>query len=302
MSGVGHTFLFAIQWPLVNFPPNLPPQRSLVQTEYLLRAFIKLSNSGEEIISEPLYVEFRPHIDPSVIAKQISPATEPPTTVVKDDNERVLGEASLSCSSANGTIFGSACPLILNLLLRQSESKRVPRKVKIEVREVHRSLSTLPESKQCFILSHETVSLPHDILKPHQECKIPLHIQIPLPEIDSQRGATGLPTLSINTLQVQYLIRVYIPLNLSRFPTGKTKVISVECPVVVGNVKPKEGRGATRTVPRLVVNAEGEGIRDSGSTSSKDKHTGKRGIVAWSETCEIPRFLVGDDFDDEDIL
>src|SRR5271170_1644926 len=41
-SAVGHTFLCAIKWPQVNFPPNLPPQRSVVETEYVLRAFIQL--------------------------------------------------------------------------------------------------------------------------------------------------------------------------------------------------------------------------------------------------------------------
>ena len=82
----------------------------------------------------------------------------------------------------------------------------------------------------------------------------------------------------------------------------KTKAISVECPVVVGNVKPKE-RGQTRKVPRLVVNAEGEGIWDSQqSMSSKDQHYGKRRIVEWSEICEIPRFLAGGEVDEEDIV
>ena len=101
---------------------------------------------------------------------------------------------------------------------------------------------------------------------------------------------------------MQYLIRVCIPLNPSRFPTSKTKVITVECPVVVGNVKPKE-RGATRKVPMLVVNAEGEGIWDSQqSMTLKDPRYGKKTIVAWSETCETPRFLAGGDVDEEDIV
>jgi hypothetical protein len=303
-SGAGHTFLFAIKWPQVNFPPSLPPQRSLVQTEYVLRAFIQLLNSKEEITSEALDVEFRPHIDPSLVAKE-TPAAEPPTTVVKDDNGIVLGEASLSCSSPNRIIFGFDCPLTLNLLLRQSDPKRLPRKAKIEVCEIHKSvpLPTKDTARhQCFILSNETILLPPEILKPHTECKIPLRIQIPIPEVDSQRGATGLPTLTIDGLQVQYLIRVCIPLNPSRFPTTKTKAICVECPVVVGNVKPKE-RGQTRQVPRLVVNAEGEGIWDSQqSMSSKDQDYGKRRIVEWSEICEIPRFLAGGEVDEEDIV
>src|SRR5271170_3063502 len=294
-----HTFLFAIKWPQVNFPPNLPPQRSLVQTEYVLRAFIQVLKSDEEITSEPLYVEFRPHIDPSRLAKQ-TPAAEPQTTIVKDDNDRVLGEASLSCSNPKGLIFGSECQLTLNLLLRQSDPKRLPRKAKIEVCEIHKSGSTKDNKQQCFILSHETILLPPEILKPHQECKIPLRIQIPIPEVDSQRGATGLPTLTIDGLEVQYLIRVSIPLNPSRFPTSKMKVISVECPVVVGNVKPKE-RGGTRKVPKLVVNAEGEGTWDSQAPSSKDQHNGKKRIVEWSEVCKIPRFLAGGDVDEEDI-
>jgi hypothetical protein len=143
--------------------------------------------------------------------------------------------------------------------------------------------------------------LPPEILKPHQECKIPLRIQIPIPEVDSQRGATGLPTLTIDGLEVQYLIRVSIPLNPSRFPTSKMKVINVECPVVVGNVKPKE-RGGTRKVPKLVVNAEGEGTWDSQTPSSKDQHNWKKRIVEWSEVCKIPRFLAGGDVDEEDIV
>src|SRR5271169_5823021 len=51
-SEAGHTFLFAIKLPLVNFPPTLAPHRSVVQTEYTLRAFVKLSNSDEDILSE----------------------------------------------------------------------------------------------------------------------------------------------------------------------------------------------------------------------------------------------------------
>jgi len=298
-SGVGRTYLFAIKWPPVNFPPNLPPGRSLVQTEYVLQAFLRLSNSDEELTSEPLYVEFRPHIDPYVVAKRTPPASEAQPTVVKDDNDRVLGEASLSCSNPNRVIFGSDCPLTLNLLLRQSDPKRLPRKAKIEVREIHKSLST--SKQQCFILSSETIPLPPEILKPHQECKIPLRIQIPIPEIDSQRGATGLPTLTIDGLQVEYLIGVCIPLNPSRFPTTKTKVISVDCPVVVGNVKPKD-RVGTRKVPRLVVNAEGEGTWDSQTPSSRDQHYGKRRIMEWSEVCEIPKFLAGGDIDEDDIV
>ena len=68
-------------------------------------------------------------------------------------------------------------------------------------------------------------------------------------------------------------------------------------------MKPKK-RAVTRKVPRLVVNAEGEGIWDSPGqgTSSGDQHYRKKEIVEWSETCEIPRFLAGGDVDDEDIM
>jgi hypothetical protein len=77
-----------------------------------------------------------------------------------------------------------------------------------------------------------------------------------------------------------------------------TKNVVVECPIVVGNVKPKD-QGSTRKVPRLVVNAEGEGMWDSRSTSS---YHGKKNIVEWSEVSEIPRFLADGDDEEDDIV
>jgi hypothetical protein len=300
-SGVGHTFLFAIKWPMVNFPPSLPPQRSLVQTQYVLRAFLQVSNSDEEINSEPLYVDFCPHVDPSVALKQIPDTTENRHTIVKDNNDRILGEASLLCTSDRGAIFGSDCPLSLVLLIRQPESKYLPRKAKVEVCEIHKCIGGQPR-KHCFILSSETFQFPSELLKPHQECTIPLRVQIPVPEDDSRRSATGLPTLCIGGLQVEYLVRVSIPLQYSRFkPSAMTKAIVVDCPIVVGNVKPKDP-ASTRSVPRLVVNAEGEGTWDSQSTKSKDQYHGRKNIVEWSELCEIPRFLAGGDVDEYDIM
>lgn len=282
---------------MVNFPPNLPPRRSLVQTEYILRAFVRLSNCDEEITSHPLYVEFHPHIDPSIAIK--SSPNEKRTTIVKDENNgKVLGEATLFCKNENGTIFGSNCQLSLILLIRQSEPKYLPRKAKIEVCEIHKSQSR----QQCFIISNETILLPPEILKPHQECTIPLRIQM-LREADSRRGATGLPTLNIGELKVDYCIRVRIPIQHSRFkPSTMTKMVVVDCPIVVGNVKPKEHGSMTRKVPRLVVNAEGEGTWDSQSTSSRDLSHVRKNIVEWSEFCEIPRFLVGGHVDEDDIL
>lgn len=298
-SGVGHTFLFAIKWPMVNFPPSLAPQRSLVQTQYILRAFLQVSDSDEEIHSEPLYVDFHPHVDPSVAFKQI-PAIEKRHTIVKDDKGRVLGEASLSCTNDTGIIFGSYCQLSLVLLIRQSESKYLPRKAKIEVYEIHKSIEEKPR-EQSFVLSNEIFRLPSEILKPHQECTIPLRVRIPVPEADSTRGATGLPTLSIGGLQVEYLVRVSIPLQYSLLKlSSMVKTIVVDCPIVVGNVKPKNQPSA-RKVPRLVINAEGEGTWDTLSTSSKDQHHGRKNIVEWSEVCEIPRFLAGGDVDEDDI-
>ena len=300
-SGVGHTFLFAIKWPMVNFPPALPPRRSLVQTQYVLRAFLQVSNSDQEINSEPLYVDFRPRIDPSIAFKQTPDATEKRHTIVKDDNGRILGEASLSCTDDTGAIFGSYCQLNLVLLIRQSESKYLPRKGKIELCEIHKLIGEQPR-EQCFVLSNETFPLSSELLKPHQECTIPLRVQIPIPEDDSRRGATGLPTLNIGGLQVEYVVRVTIPLQYSRFkPSAMTRSIMVDCPIVVGNVKPKN-LASTRRVPKLVVNAEGEGTWDSQSTSSRDQYDGRNNIVECSEVCEIPRFLAGGDIDKDDIM
>ena len=300
-SGVGHTFLFAIKWPMVNFPPTLPPQRSLVHTQYVLRAFLQVSSSDEEINSEPLHVDFCPHIDPSVVFKETPDATEKRNTIVKDDNGRVLGEASLSCTSDTGATFGSDCPLSLVLLIRQSESKYLPRKAKLEVCEIHKFIGGQPR-ELCFVLSNETFQLRSESLKPHQECTIPLRVHIPVPEDDSRRGATGLPTLNIGGLQVEYLVRVTMPLQYSRFkPSAMTKAIVVDCPIVVGNVKPKD-QTSTRKVPKLVINVEGEGTWDSQSTSSKDQYHGRNNIVEWSEVCETPRFLAGGDIEEDDIM
>lgn len=302
-GGVGHNFLFAIRWPYVNFPPTLAPHRSVVQTEYVLRAFLQLS-SGEEITSEPLDVDFRPHINPVLMLKQNPNAQEKGSMVVKDDAGKVLGEATLSCTGEQGTIFGSSCPLNLNLLIRQSEAKHLPRKAKVEVCEIHKFYQDGSEKGQTFVLSHENVSLPSELIKPHQESTIPLKVRIPLPEVDSRRGATGLPTLGICNLKVEYFVRVSIPLNPSRFiSSGKQKTIMVGCPIVVGNVKPKEQR-MTRKVPRLVVNEEGEGIWDSQSTASSlsKRNNERNNIVEWSETSEIPRFLADGDVDEEDMF
>jgi hypothetical protein len=249
-------------------------------------------------------VDFRPHIDPSIRLKQDPNAQEKGTMIVKDDAGKVLAEATLSCTGEQGTIFGSSCPLDLNLLVRQSEAKQLPRKAKVEVCEIHRFGQDSTEKEQTFVLSHENISLPSELVKPHQETTIPLKVHIPIPEVDSRRGATGLPSLGICRLQVEYLVRVSIPLNPSRFvPSGKQKTIVVGCPIVVGNVKPKEHR-VTRKVPMLVVNEEGEGIWDSQSTSSSltKRKSERKNIVEWSETCEIPRFLADGDFDEDDMF
>jgi hypothetical protein len=299
-GGVGHTFLFAIRWPCVNFPPSLQPNRSVIQTEYTLHGFLQLSN-GEEVSSEPLNVEFHPHIDPSVVLKQNPGVHEKREAAIKDESGRTLGEASLSCTGDTGTIFGSSCTLVLNLLIRQAETKNLPRKAKIEVCEIHKLGQDGSKPEQTFILSHETVTLPSELVKCHQETTIPLKVQIPIPEVDSRRGATGLPTLAIGNLKVEYLVRVSISLNPSRFvPTGKNKLIVVDCPVVVGNVKPKDG-SSRRTIPRLTVNMEGEGVWDSQSTKSSLKDR-KKNVVDWSETSEIPQFLPGGDVGEDDIV
>jgi len=240
-----------------------------------------------------LDVEFRPHIDPSIAIK--SSPHEMRHTSVKDDIGKVLGEATLFCTNENGIIFGSDCQLSLVLLIRQSEAKSLPRKAKIEVLEIHKSHSR----QLSFVLSHLNIVLPPERLKPHQECTLPLRVPIPVPEIYSRRGATGLPTLNIGGLQVEYCIRISIPLQHSRFkPSTMTKAVVVDCPIVVGNVKPKD-QASMRKVPRLVVNAEGEGMWDSQSTGSRDMYQGRKNIVEWSEVSEIPRFLAGGDFEDD---
>jgi hypothetical protein len=84
--------------------------------------------------------------------------------------------------------------------------------------------------------------------------------------------------------------------------TAKIKTITVECPVVVGNVKSKE-KESTRKVPRLVVNSEGEGLWDAASTGSSTKRSERRrNIVDWSETSELPRVLPCGDVDEDDIV
>jgi len=301
---VSHDFLFAIQWPFVNYPPSLPPNRSLVHTEYVLHAFLRLSN-GEEIISEPLYADFRPQIDPAAVLKQSPQPLEKRESIVKTEEGRVLAEASLSCTDEEGITFGSHCPLTLNLLIRQSESKPLPRKARVEICEIHKSLTDGRE--MVFVLSTETIGLP-GILKPHQEISIPLKVKIPVPDMDDTRkGATGLPTLSIGSLQVEYMIRVTVFLGSSRLslPVRREKVVSVDCPIVIGNVKPKQPQ-TNRKIPRLVVNVEGEGTWDAGSTASstasRDRGIPSKPIVEWSPDCEIPRFLADGDSGVEDIL
>jgi hypothetical protein len=304
-SGVGHEFLFAIQWPFINYPPSIPTNRSVVQTDYTLRAFTKLS-SGEEINSEIQHVDFRPHIDPARVLKYNTNGLEKSETIVKDENGHVLGEAALSCTSDTGTVFGSSCSLNLMLLIRQAESKSLPRKARVEVFEIHKALPLESGKEQRFVLSQEYVPLPSETLKAHQETKIPLKVLIPVAEIDSRRGAMGLPTMSIDGLQVEYQVRVTVSLNTSRLkPSIRSKSIVVQCPVVVANVKPKPHENR-RKVPRLVVNVEGEGVWDSQSTASsnfsRDRANGKRDILEWSPNCEIPRFLAGGDMDEDDIF
>jgi hypothetical protein len=296
-AGSAHVFLFAIKWPLFNFPPTLSVGRSVVETQYVLKAFVRLV-SEEEFMSEGLPVEFRPHIDPSV-AKMEGHDGDKHDVIVKDDNGRVLGEASLSCAN-KGTLFGQDCQLSLVLLIRQSDAKQLPRKAKVEVSEIHRL--TDGSKEQVFALSHETVTFPPNRIKGHKECTIPLRVRIPVPEIDTRRGATGLPTLRIGNLEVAYSVRVTIPLIYHRFMTSKTKAIVVDCPVVVGNVKTKE-KSSTRKVPRLIVNSEGEGLWDTQSTSSSKRETaGRRNIMEWHETCDIPRVLPCGDVEEDDIV
>jgi len=290
-------FLFAIKWPLVNYPPSLPPHRSFVETEYVLRAFMTIKESDVQYLSEPLVADFQPHIDPSLIPLSTVDETGS-STVLRDNHGTVLGEAKLECKRDKRAIFGSECPFTLTLLMRQSDFKSLPHKAKIDVYEIHKSRDT--KQIQSFILSHETFSFPQDILKPHQECLIPLPVQIPIPNIDSRRGALGLPTLSIGELIVEYRLRVSIPVTHSRFKLNNSgKTLVVECPFVVGNVKPKESE-SKRKVPRLVVNAEGEDIQDSLSSSPRDvSPVGMDVIAEWIDGCEVPRFLGGGDVEED---
>lgn len=299
-SEAGQEFLFAIKWPKVNFPPNIPPGRSIVETEYVLRAFLQVSGDTKDTFSEPRYIEFQPHIDPFVATGQMA---DPPEkrVIVKDDSKRVLGEAALTCKATKGTLFGYPCPFSLMLLIRHSDSKALPRRAKVEVFEIHKCVNG--QGEQWFALSRELVLLPPDLVRCHHECTIPLQVQIPVPEIDSKRGATGLPTMVIDGLQVEHLVRVTIPLYQSRFSSlSKTKAIVVDCPVTVGNFKPKDRRPAAN-VPRLVINTDEENVRDSSSlpVPGQGDGGGKR-IVQWSDTCEIPVFLPGGDIEEDYIL
>lgn len=141
--------------------------------KYVLRAFVRVTESDVEYISKPHFIEFRPHIDPSIATRATENADEMSNSLVKDGSGRVLAEAKLPCSGTIGTIFGSNCPLNLIFLIRQSESKPLPRKAKIDIYEIHKS--TVGKKGQCFMLSRETVALPVDSLESHRECRIVLH-------------------------------------------------------------------------------------------------------------------------------
>jgi len=297
-SVVGHIFLFAIKWPLINYPPSLPPHRSFVETEYVLRSFVTIKESDVQYLSEPLVVDFRPRIDPSLITPSIVDEIRSPT-VLNDDHGKVLAEAKLECQRDMGAFFGSDCQFTLTLLVRKSDVKLLPQKAKIDVCEIHKSKET--KKIQLFVLSHQTFSFSQDILKPHQECSVPLRVHIPIPEIDSRRGPLGLPTLSIGDLIVEYRLRVGIPVTPSRFKLNNSgKTLVVECPFVVGNAKPKESE-SKRKVPRLVVNAEGEDNRDSSTSSPRDVSRGRTNVVTeWMDGCEVPRFLAGGDVEEDD--
>ena len=292
-TGAANTFLFAIKWPYINYPPTIPAHRSVVQTEYVLRGFVHLSNKTEDCLSEPVHVEYRPRIDPTQAYKHTP--HEKSETTIKDENGKLVADASLTCTTTSGTIFGADCAVTLGLLVRQSDAKYLPRKAKIEIYEIHKNISS--NAEQRFLLSQENVALPPEMIKSHRECNIPLKIHIPVPEIDIPRGAMGLPTLDISALQVKYVLRVIVPLTSSRFvPSSKLiKTVSVEYPIAVGNAK---GKGHEETlVPRLVVNSEGEGIWKSNRIGEQSKE-----IVDWQVGCEIPRFLPSGDVEEDDIV
>ena len=297
-SAAGHIFLFAIKWPLVNYPPSVPPYRSFVETEYVLRAFVTIKEIDVQYLSEPLVVDFRPRIDPSLIPPSVVDEMRSPT-VLKDDHGKVLAEAKLKCERGTGAFFGSDCLFTLTLLVRKSDIKLLPQKAKIDVCEIHKSRET--KEIRLFVLSHQTFSFSQDIIKPHQECSVPLRVGIPIPEIDSRRGALGLPTLSIGDLTVEYSLRVRIPVTHSRFKLNSSgKTLVVECPFVVGNAKPKESE-SKRKVPRLVVNAEGEDSWDSLTSSPRDVSRMRTDVIAeWTDECEAPRFLAGGDVEGDD--
>jgi hypothetical protein len=294
---VGRIFLFAIKWPLVNYPPSIPPRRSVVETDYVLRAFMNVKGSDEQYLSEPLIVDFRPRIYPSLTPLSIVDESKS-SAVLKDDHGKVLGEAKLECTDNRAAVFGSDYPFTLTILSRQSDAKYLPHKAKIDICEIHKSIDT--KQVQTFILSHETFPFPPELLEPHHECPVPIRVHIPIPELDSWRGALGLPTLSIGDLIVEYRLHVTIPVSQSRFKLNNSaKTLVVECPFFVGNAKPKDSE-SKRKIPRLVVNAEGEGNWDSPSTSPRDVSRLRTEIISdWAEGCAGPRFLAGGDVEED---
>jgi hypothetical protein len=260
-----------------------------------LRAFFQLSD-GTQILSDPRYVDFRPQVDPTVALKTFPSTIEREESVVMDEGGKILAEASLVRLNDAPLVFGSDCPLTLNLLVRQAKS--LPRKAKSEVFELHK----YGDQQQTFVLSQGMVSLP-GTLKAHQETVIPLNVPIPFPDDYTRKGATGLPTMCIQGLTVEYFVRVTIYLNSRRLSIPiRGKTISVDCPLVVGNVKPKS-KDRSRRVPRLVVSVGDWDTQSSTSSNfSRDQGAGKKTIVEWTEESEIPRFLPGGDMDEDDIL
>ena len=162
----------------------------------------------------------------------------------------------------------------------------------MEVREIH----SVGNESISFRLSKYAMPLPREFIKRHEKCIVPLAIQIPLPEIDSQRGATGLPSLNIGNLTVQCVVRVTVPISTSRF--GKRKKIRTESLIAVGNKRlRKDSESVPRNVPRLVVNSEEGGV-DLPDSSSRDQDPDSnrpKEIVGWTEACEAPRFLHAED-------
>ena len=306
-TGSANTFLFAIKWPYINYPPTVPAQRSIVCTEYMLSGFVQLADKPDdnpkEVLSEPLYVEYRPRIEPNEAYKMTARYSS--DTSNKDETTVLLAEASLTCTNTTGVVFGGDCSAKLGLLLRKSDAKYLPRKAKIEVYEIHTTTPTpgTTASEQRFLLSQESVVLPPDLIKGHHECSIPLKVHIPAPEIDNPRGAMGLPTLQIGALGVKYVLRVIVPLTSSRFVSSSkmVKTLCAECPIAMGNVKIKATKTET-VVPRLILNSEGEGIWDEYNLTRVGRRIGEeKRLLTWEAGCEIPRFLSSGDFEEEDI-